>query len=82
MSRSKGPKTELKDLKTIVDLMRSNGVLKLKALGYELEIAPSAIIESKTNSQDSVTSSKITTDQMSEEELLFWSAPGSFEEAQ
>lgn len=67
--------TDLKNLKKLVAFCRKNGVLNLKSGGTEISLAPAAMDldggKHKTKDQPIETDQKYT-----EEQMLFWSAPG------
>ena len=72
---------DLKKLRKIVKIMRSEGVLHLEMSGIKLSVAPGALEfkdETKSPPTVSSTDSQIEAALPSPEEMLFWSAPGFF----
>jgi hypothetical protein len=75
-----------KELKSLVKLMRSNGILSLKVNGAELLLSPEALFpqsksDSKFKPQQAEELANIPAQkQYTDEEIMFWSAP-NLEEA-
>jgi hypothetical protein len=77
--------SDVKKLKKLILLMRKQGVLSLKASPFEITLSPLALQvtdEVKTPAQPSDTDPTIDVPSYSEDDLLFWSAPGIPQEAQ
>lgn len=74
---------DYKALKKLADACRKAGIQSFKGFGFEFTLAPEAPVSNykkKTSSYQPATSNdNITTDGLSEQELLFWSTGGMAE---
>ena len=72
---------EYKKLKKIVSFMKKEGVLNYKSPSFEVSLSPMAIRpnEAAADIQTPEPESNRVDNQYSEQDALFWSAPGSEE---
>jgi hypothetical protein len=73
--------SELKKIRKWVQFMRKEGVLTLKSQGIELSLAPHALFPDSATPEAPIPlsseSAPAASEAFSEDQILFWSAPGS-----
>ncbi|MBK8455601.1 MAG: hypothetical protein IPL34_20185 [Thiofilum sp.] len=75
--------TDLKKLRKLVKFMQKEGVLVLKVREIEIQLSKSALFHVEHTKEPVETTATDLPDenQYTEEELLFWSAPGILEDS-
>lgn len=69
----------LKKVRKLTEYMRKSGILSLKAEGIELTLSPGAIALPNPGLEPNLTPAE-PEHILTEEEILFWSAPGTLPE--